>query len=232
MSEDATEVTETTESPPKPAPAKKTTRSPRNLPLTDADLAEIDKVLDAIPTSPVVEKLRQFASSGEAGAYLFADDSNLSVLHAVMGIIRKWQPETDRDGAITDEQQGDFNDIDELSRDSLYIDTLNTDLGAVMGKLNAQAEAAKLEIDLAKSQLRVELRKIKKQPKYRGKITDDLVTELSRVNKRFTSAVSTWVSINELARVVSSVYFSAQRISDKLADRVKTLLSDWGRQST
>lgn len=212
-----------------PVPVKKTPERKRGLSLTEEDTEYLDKILGDLPPSRTLEKLRAVAKTGQAGSYLYADDTDLSSLHAVMNIIHKYQPTVDHEGFITQESLGDYDDINSIDKDSLYIETLNATLGGVMGKLTAQAEAAKMEIEFAKSQLRTELRRVKNTARFKGKITDDQIQERSRVHKRFVETVETWIATNELARVVSSVYYSAQRVSDKLKDRAKTLLSQWGR---
>jgi hypothetical protein len=199
--------------------------------LNQSDLDYLDDLLSELPDSEVHQRLRSMLESGSIGQLTYSKKQDLTAFNAVMVVINRWRPAVDEDGYITSTPTGDYDNIDQLDRDALYLATLNVELGMLMGKLSAQAEAAKMDIDFTKSQLRNEMRKRKKTDARFRKLTDKQVDEISRCHKRFVDSVELWIATNELAKMFSSAYFSAQRVEDKLTGRIKTLLSEWGKSN-
>jgi len=207
------------------------TQKSNGITLTEEDISFLRKSLDNIPESETLQRLKKIVASGSVHQFVYADEADLSAVDACMSIVARWRPDIDREGYIVEDSVGDYDNIDEIDKDSMYLDSLNTEVGQIMGKLNAQVEAAKLEIEFAKSRLRSELRKMKKTPRFRRKVTEEDIRDITRTHEKFEDAVKTWISLNELAKVVTACYYSTQRVADRLNQRVRTLTSQWGRET-
>ena len=199
--------------------------------LSHDDLKFLHGTLDNLPDSEIGERIQQVLNSGRSKEFMYANIKDLAAVSACMKIVDKWRADIDHEGYVISGTKGNYESIDEISNDTLKLATHNVEVGSIMSVLSVRAEAAKLNMDIVRSQLRNELRKQKRTKRFGRKLTEKDIEDIARTHQRNISALKLWLEAVEISKMVASCYFAIQKVEAKLNDRIKTLLSQWGRDN-
>jgi hypothetical protein len=201
--------------------------------LTKSDLERVEIALDQVQPTEAHLKIKDVISAGEdfRKGFLFNDVSavDLRTIMACMDIVKIWRPQLDENGNVVGTPEGNLDDPDELDRSAVQLAAMNVTISTILGQLDAVTNAAEEDLKYTEARLRNTIRAEKRKGGFEGDPTDKELIDLSITHERYVEAQNTMASCRELHSVVKAVYFSIQKLEERLNRRVITLLSQWGR---
>src|SRR3990167_388676 len=214
-------------------PILKQKASPKsNRVLSVDDLSRIEEALREIPLTEIQEKIRAAIAGSEdlREGFLFREGpkANLGVLYASMNIVNRWKQKVSEDGTVIGEPEGNLDDPNELDRDATRLSALNISLSTIKGQIEAATSAAEQELTFTEANLRNTVRKEKRKI-FQGNPTEKELSDIVITNAKYREAYEIFASCRELSLVITAVYFSIRNLEERLNNRVRSLISHWGR---
>lgn len=205
-----------------------------NQPLTKEDEDKLNTLLSPAIDSGVESRIKSVLDPKGIKKIMSEQGEHLRAVEDALLIADRWSPRNkeitekrDAAGTLIRMPSGNLDSPEEMEKDAVYIASLNTKISLLWSLTKSAINRGEAYLDTLKATAKKVVGEARRAGHLKDKIkTVDQIDSIASTLKKVKDAEKELLDVKEQEEILSSCYFSTQKLGETLAHRAKNVMNE------